>query len=145
MRLVITFLSTKALDKRVKSSIAQYYKALYSDVNEFSFDYKDRKYHEYDIDLIGIMLDENNLQNELDTMALQNICICKKLGIMVDVIISSDDTEREVLIYEKDHNDISSFGLFITKRIIPNIEYKRKIYDYYVFQNLDYTSFGVYC
>lgn len=144
MTLVITFLSSKALDVHEKTRIAEYYKEIYANVKVFSFDYKNRKYHEYDIDLIDIQFDKANLHKELDEVIFQTVSICKELKIDVDVIIANDDTETEVLEYEKDKDNVSSFGLFITKRVIPDVKFKSIADDYYIFQNLSYTSFGVF-
>ena len=66
------------------------------------------------------------------------------LSLEIDFIAANDDTDTEIIRYEKNQNDIKSFGLFVTKRNIPDIipYYSSKTCNAYV--NLTHVSFGIY-
>ncbi|MQR84857.1 hypothetical protein GFV16_02720, partial [Bacillus megaterium] len=61
----------------------------------------------------------------------------------VEIIVANDDTDTEIQIFEKNCNDISGFGLFITSRKILELEpyYTSDICNAYL--NFENVSFGV--
>ena len=108
------------------------------------YNYSDRKYFEADIDLQDIKFTKETLHDGITRLILAYEEILNTLPIQIDFIAANDDTETEILRYEKDINDIMDFGLFVTKRTIPNLKpyYSSEICNAYV--NLTYVSFGVY-
>ena len=145
MRLVTTMLTTKEM------SDTQLVKAMEILTNQFScraekyrFNYKDRKYFEADIDLFDVEFTKDTLFNEIDKLISAYEKIMNMMQMQIDFIAANDDTEIDVLRYEKDENDVKDFGVFVTNRTIPNVTpyYSSIICNAYI--NLTYVSFGVY-
>lgn len=70
--------------------------------------------------------------------------ILKRLSYPIDFIAGNDDTHSAVTKYEKNNEDVESFGLFVTRQTIPNLKayYSSPICNAYV--NLTHVSFGLY-
>ena len=108
------------------------------------YHYDDQQFFEADIDLMDVVFTKETLYNGIKKLisAYEEIMDC--IETEIDFITANDDTASEVLRYEKDINDVKEFGLFVTKRTIPNC------IPYYTsdrcnaYLNLSYVSFGVY-
>lgn len=145
MRLVISMLTLQKISDKNKNDILNILIDNYNYKMEiYTFNYDDRVFHEVDIDIFNIHFKKKKLYTELNKLI--NICenILINISNEIDFIISNDDTDAMILCYEKDINDIGDFGLFITKRIVPNLKpyYSSDICNAYV--NLKHTSFGIY-
>lgn len=145
MRLVTTMMTTKEIPDNYIQEALKIFTNKFKCVVEFSkHNYGDRKYFEVDVDMLDIEFTKATLYDEINKL----ISVYEKImGIMpmqIDFIAANDDTETEILRYEKDINDIKDFGLFVTKRLIPNLKpyYSSKNCNAYV--NLTHVSFGVY-
>ena len=108
------------------------------------YKYQERKYYETDIDLLNVQFTKKSLYSDLDKLVLAFEEILGKIPQQMEIIIANDDTETEITQYEKDQNNIKDFGLFITGRIIPDIQpyYSSETCNAYL--NLTYVSFGIY-
>lgn len=105
--------------------------------------YEDRKYYEVDVDLLDVNFSEERIYKDMDKLIQIHEKVLSVLEMDVDIIVANDDTDTEILIYENDRNNIGGFGLFITKRDIPNIEpyYSSDVCK--AFLNFENVSFGV--
>lgn len=105
--------------------------------------YEDRKYYEVDVDLLDVNFSEERIYKDMDKLIQIHEKVLSVLEMDVDIIVANDDTDTEILIYENDSNNIGGFGLFITKRDIPNIEpyYSSDVCK--AFLNFENVSFGV--
>lgn len=110
----------------------------------YKYHYDDRKYCEVDIDLFDVIFSKENIYDDIDKLISAYEEIMKTLSLQIDFIAGNDDTDSAILRYEQDKEDIKDFGLFVTNRIIPNIQpyYSSHICNAYV--NLTHVSFGVY-
>ena len=106
--------------------------------------YNDRRYFEVDIDLLDVKFTSDTLYEGIDNLISAYEEILNATQIQIDFIAANDDTETEISRYEKDTNDVRDFGLFVTRRVIPNLEpyYSSKTCNAYL--NLTHVSFGVY-
>jgi hypothetical protein len=95
--------------------------------------------------LQDVKFTKETLYDGINQLILAYEEILNTLPLQIDFIAANDDTETEVLRYEKNINDIKDFGLFLTTRTIPNLKpyYSSEICSAYV--NLTHVSFGVYC
>lgn len=107
------------------------------------YKYEDRKYYEVDIDLIDLKFNKDRIYEEIDKLIQVHEKVLSVLEADVDIIIANDDTDTEIQIYESDYNNIGGFGLFLTRREIPNIKpyYSSKVCRAYL--NFENVSFGV--
>ena len=90
------------------------------------------------------MFTTENFQNNMEKLIHALEQILSSIPVDIDVIVANDDTEAEILRYEKDWNDVGDFGLFVTKRTIPNLKayYKSNVCNAYL--NTTHVSFGIY-
>lgn len=143
MRLVNTYLSVNEIDNNqvniIKSIISYCFN---NSIEVHKYKYEDRKYYEVDFDF-DLVVEKNKILNVINKLIKMHEENFKLIDQDFDIIVSNDDTETEILIYEKDYNNISTFGLFLTKRDIPNVKkyYESSICNAYL--NFDYVSFGV--
>jgi hypothetical protein len=143
MRLVITFLSKKQFTIRDISQSLVIIERYFKVPNEhYLFTYPD--FYELDIDLFGIDFTRETINDDL--LQVINVCetILSKVRDNIEFIIADSDTNTFVNDYEKDKDNISRIGLFITTRYISDIEpfYSSNKCNAYV--NLASTSFDLY-
>lgn len=145
MRLVTTMMTTEELSD---SDISKATNILLSRFNNkfeiYKYNYDDRKYREVDIDLFDVVFSKEKIYDEIDNLISAYEEILNTIPIQIDFIAGNDDTDSAVIKYEQDNQDIKDFGLFVTKRTIPNIQpyYSSQICNAYV--NLTHVSFGIY-
>ncbi|MGG0417410.1 MULTISPECIES: hypothetical protein [Priestia] len=144
MRLVNTLLSEHELKKEDIEVICNIFKKQYDENIEVnSYKYDDRKYYETDFDIIDVEFLKENIYIEIDKLIKIHEKIIQLVNQNVEIIVANDDTDTEIQIFEKNCNDISGFGLFITSRKILELEpyYTSDICNAYLdFENV---SFGV--
>ena len=144
MRLINSIMSIQELSENDICKISKIFRQKYTNTLEIQkFKYDDRKYYEVDFDLINIKFQIQKIQDELNKLIACYEKIFQVVHTDIDIIAANDDTETEILKYEQDHNDIKSFGLFATTRVIPNIRpyYSSDICNVYL--NFENVSFGV--
>ncbi|UYP10390.1 hypothetical protein [Priestia megaterium] len=144
MRLVNTLLSEHELKKEDIEVICNIFKKQYDENIEVnSYKYDDRKYYETDFDIIDIEFLKENIYREIDKLIKIYEKIIQLVNQNVEIIVANDDTDTEIQIFEKNCNDISGFGLFITSRKIRELEpyYTSDICNAYL--NFENVSFGV--
>lgn len=144
MKLVNSYMSKEEIKQTDLAKIIEIVSEQYGNKYEIQkFKYEDRKYYEVDVDLLDVNFSEDRIYKDMDKLIQIHEKVLSVLEIDVDIIVANDDTDTEILIYENDCNNIGGFGLFITKRDIPNIE------PYYysdvcrAFLNFENVSFGV--
>ena len=145
MRLVTTMMTTKELSANEVSKAVEILLSAFNNKHEiFKYNYDDSKYCETDIDLFDVVFTKQDLHDGILKLILCYEEIMREISLEIDFISANDDTNNEVLIYEKDRNDVGNFGIFATKRVIPNLRpyYSSKTCNAYV--NLKHVSFGVY-
>jgi len=145
MVLVTTMMTTREMtDNEVDQALKIIANKMGKTAKSSKHNYGDRIYFETDIDLIDVEFTKKTLQEGIHQLIFAYEEILETLPIQIDFIAANDDTETEILRYEKDINDVRDFGLFVTKRTIPGIEpyYFSEICNAYV--NLTHVSFGVY-
>lgn len=144
MRLVNTLLSEHELKKEDIEVICNIFKKQYDENIEVnSYKYDDRKYYETDFDIIDVEFLKENIYIEIDKLIKIHEKIIQLVNQNVEIIVANDDTDTEIQIFEKNCNDISGFGLFITSRKILELEpyYTSDICKAYL--NFENVSFGV--
>ncbi|MED4390459.1 hypothetical protein C1N83_25945 [Priestia aryabhattai] len=144
MRLVNTLLSEHELKKEDIEVICNIFKKQYDENIEVnSYKYDDRKYYETDFDIIDVEFLKGNIYIEIDKLIKIHEKIIQLVNQNVEIIVANDDTDTEIQIFEKNCNDISGFGLFITSRKILELEpyYTSDICNAYL--NFENVSFGV--
>ncbi|AKP77816.1 MULTISPECIES: hypothetical protein [Priestia] len=144
MRLVNTLLSEHELKKEDIEVICNIFKKQYDENIEVnSYKYDDRKYYETDFDIIDVEFLKENIYIEIDKLIKIHEKIIQLVNQNVEIIVANDDTDTEIQIFEKNCNDISGFGLFITSRKILELEpyYTSDICNAYL--NFENVSFGV--
>ncbi|KZE12602.1 MULTISPECIES: hypothetical protein [Priestia] len=144
MRLVNTLLSEHELKKEDIEVICNIFKKQYDENIEVnSYKYDDRKYYETDFDIIDVEFLKENIYVEIDKLIKIHEKIIQLVNQNVEIIVANDDTDTEIQIFEKNCNDISGFGLFITSRKILELEpyYTSDICKAYL--NFENVSFGV--
>lgn len=144
MRLVNTYLSLQELKKPAIEVIYNLLMEQYTkkaEVNRYKYD--DRKYYETDFDLIEIEFHKENIYKEIDKLIKVHEKAIHTIEQNVEIIVANDDTDTEIQIFEGNCNDVSGFGLFITKRKIQELKpyYSSDICNAYL--NFDNVSFGV--
>lgn len=95
-----------------------------------------------DIDLLDVKFHKERINEELNKLIKVSEEIIKVVPTELDIICANDDTETEIMKYEKDKNDIQDFGLFVTRRNIINLTpyYSSDTCNAYV--NFEHVSFG---
>ncbi len=144
MRLVNTLLSEHELKKEDIEVICNIFKKQYDEnIKVNSYKYDDRKYYETDFDIIDVEFLKENIYREIDKLIKIHEKIIQLVNQNVEIIVANDDTDTEIQIFEKNCNDISGFGLFITSRKILELEpyYTSDICNAYL--NFENVSFGV--
>ncbi|MED3992606.1 hypothetical protein [Priestia aryabhattai] len=144
MRLVNTLLSEHELKKEDIEVICNIFKKQYDENIEVnSYKYDDRKYYETDFDIIDVEFLKEKIYIEIDKLIKIHEKIIQLVNQNVEIIVANDDTDTEIQIFEKNCNDISGFGLFITSRKILELEpyYTSDICNAYL--NFENVSFGV--
>lgn len=145
MRLVTTMMTTKEIpDYDVQKAVQVISHKFNYKVTSSKHNFGDRRYFETDIDILDIEFTKGNLYDGINRLISAYEEIMNTIPMQIDFIAANDDTETEIAKYEKDTNDVKDFGLFVTKRLIPNLKpyYSSKNCNAYV--NLTYVSFGVY-
>ena len=144
MRLVNTYLSVQELKKQEIEVICNLFMKQYTEEIEVnSYKYDDRKYYETDFDLIEIEFQKDNIYKEIDKLIKVHEKAILSIDQNVEIIVANDDTDVEIQLFENDCNNVSGFGLFITKRFIQELEpyYISEICNAYL--NFENVSFGV--
>jgi len=145
MRLVTTMMTTKEIpDYDVQKAVQVISRKFNYKVTSSKHNFGDRRYFETDIDILDIEFTKENLYDGINRLISACEEILNTIPMQIDFIAANDDTETEIAKYEKDTNDVKDFGLFVTKRLIPNLKpyFSSKNCNAYV--NLTYVSFGVY-
>lgn len=145
MRLVTTMMTKEKLsDDKISDAINILQKEFKNRYEIYKYKYDDSKYYETDIDLFDVIFTKHDIYTNISKLISCYENIMHKISVDIDFIAANDDTHNEVLRYEKNSNDIKDFGLFVTKREIPNAVpyYSSKNCNAYV--NLTHVSFGVY-
>lgn len=143
MRLVTTILSLSELNDSDISKAKKSMQEMFDNKIEIQkYKYDDRKYYEVDIDLLDVEFQKGNINEEINKLIKVFEKILDTIPTEFDIICANDDTETEIMKYEKDKNDIQDFGLFVTKREIANLKpyYSSDICNAYL--NFEYVSFG---
>ncbi|HWP79905.1 MAG TPA: hypothetical protein VN446_04625 [Candidatus Acidoferrum sp.] len=145
MRLVTTMMTAAEMtdyDVQIAAKIIS--ERFNCEVSSSKHNYGDRRYFEVDIDLLDVNFEKDTLYAGINKLISAYEEILNKIPMGIDFIAANDDTETEIARYEKDINDIKDFGLFVTKRDIPNLKpyFSSGFCNAYV--NLTYVSFGVY-
>jgi len=144
VRLVNTYLSEHELKKEDIEVICSIFKKQYTEKIEVnSYKYDDRKYYETDFDIIDIEFLKENIYIEIDKLVKTHEKVIQSVNQNVEIIVANDDTDTEIQVFEKNCNDISGFGLFITSRKIQELEpyYTSDLCNAYL--NFENVSFGV--
>ncbi|MFE4113491.1 hypothetical protein [Priestia sp. YIM B13448] len=144
MRLVNTLLSEHELKKEDIEVICNIFKKQYDkNIEVNSYKYDDRKYYETDFDIIDIEFLKGNIYIEIDKLIKIHEKVIQLVNQNVEIIVANDETDTEIQVFEKNCNDISGFGLFITSRKIRELEpyYTSDICNAYL--NFENVSFGV--
>ncbi|MPM58557.1 hypothetical protein SDC9_105388 [bioreactor metagenome] len=145
MRLVTTMMTTKEMpDHDVQKAVQIISRKYNYKVTSSKHNFGDRRYFETDLDILGVEFTKETLYDGINRLISAYEEIMNTIPMQIDFISANDDTETEIARYEKDINDVKDFGLFVTKRTIPNLKpyYSSKNCNAYV--NLAYVSFGVY-
>jgi len=145
MRLVTSMMTTKEmLDNDVENVVKIFRSKFNNRIEAQKFKYDDRRYYEVDIDIFEISFSKEKIYDNINNLISIYEEILVTISSEIDFIVANDDTDSEILRYEKDKNDIKDFGLFVTKRKISCAKpyYSSEICSAYV--NLTYVSFGVY-
>ena len=143
MKLVNSYMSKEEINQTDLAKISKIISQHYGNKYEIQkFKYEDRKYNEVDVDLFDVNFSEESIYKDIDKLIQIHEKVLSVLEIDVEIIVANDDTDTEILIYENDKNNIGSFGLFITKRDIPNIApyYSSEVCR--AFLNFENVSFG---
>ncbi|TDL32828.1 hypothetical protein E2R51_09155 [Jeotgalibacillus sp. S-D1] len=144
MRLVNTYLSKEEMKKQEIDLISKLFNKHYSEEIEISnYKYDDRTYYETDFDLMEIEFEQKTIYKEINKLIELHEKAIQLISQDVEIIIANDDTDAEIQVFENNNNDVSGFGLFITKRKIPEIKpyYTSTICNAYL--NFEHVSFGV--
>lgn len=144
MKLVNSYMSKEEIKQTDLAKIIEILSQQYGNKYEIQkLKYEDRKYYEVDVDLLDVNFSEERIYKDMDKLIQIHEKVLSVLEMDVDIIVANDDTDTEILIYENDRNNIGGFGLFITKRDIPNIEpyYSSDVCK--AFLNFENVSFGV--
>lgn len=144
MKLVNSYMSKEEIKQTDLAKIIEILSQQYGNKYEIQkLKYEDRKYYEVDVDLLDVNFSEERIYKDMDKLIQIHEKVLSVLEMDVDIIVANDDTDTEILIYENDSNNIGGFGLFITKRDIPNIEpyYSSDVCK--AFLNFENVSFGV--
>ncbi|MFL0572311.1 hypothetical protein F6Y03_07905 [Bacillus megaterium] len=144
MKLVNTLLSEHELKKEDIEVICNIFKKQYDkNIEVNSYKYDDRKYYETDFDIIDIEFLKGNIYIEIDKLIKIHEKVIQLVNQNVEIIVANDETDTEIQVFEKNCNDISGFGLFITSRKIRELEpyYTSDICNAYL--NFENVSFGV--
>jgi hypothetical protein len=145
MRLVTTMMTAEEMSdsdisKATDILLSQFNKKY--EINKYYYD--DSKYREVDIDLFDVAFSRERIYDDIDKLISAYEEILKTVSNQIDFIAGNDDTHSAVIKYEQNNEDIKDFGLFVTRRTIPNLQpyYSSQICNAYV--NLTHVSFGVY-
>ena len=145
MILVTTMMTTREMtDNEVQKASKIITSKMGKAAKTSKHNFGDRRYFEADIDLQDVKFTKETLNDGIHDLIAAYEEIINTLPIQIDFIAANDDTDSFILRYEKDTNDVKDFGLFVTKRTIPNLEpyYSSETCNAYV--NFTYVSFGVY-
>lgn len=143
MRLVTTILSMCELKDSEISKAKYIMQEMFSNVIEVQkYKYDDRLYFEVYIDLLDVEFHKERINEELNKLIKVSEEIIKVVATELDIICANNDTETEIMKYEKDKNDIQDFGQFVTRRNIINLTpyYSSDTCNAYV--NLEHVGFG---
>ena len=144
MRLINSYLSEHELKKQEIDVIHKLFEEQYAEkIEVISYKYDDRKYFETDFDVIGIEFLKEKIYEEINTLIKIHEKALQLINQKVEIIVANDDTDSEIRVYEKNCDNVSGFGLFITKRKIEGLEpyYSSDICNAYL--NFEHVSFGV--
>lgn len=111
-------------------------------VQKYKFD--NRKYYEVDIDLLDVSFAKQSLYLKIDKLISAYERIIETVSAEIEFIAANDDTETEILRYERDRNDVFDFGLFVAKRRISGAKPYYSSRHCHAYLNLTHVSFGVY-
>lgn len=144
MRLVNTYLSNRELSVQEIKAVCDLFKEHYDEKIEVSrYKYEDRNYYETDFDLVEVNFCKERIHTSIQTLITIHEQAITLIDQPIEIIVANDDTDTEIQLFEEDCNNVSSFGLFVTKRSIP------KLVPYYTsdicraYLNFKHVSFGV--
>lgn len=144
MRLINSYLSEHELKKQEIDVIHKLFEEQYAEkIEVISYKYDDRKYYETDFDVIGIEFLKENIYEEINTLIKIHEKALQLINEKVEIIVANDDTDSEIRVYEKNCDNVSGFGLFITKRKIEGLEPYYSSDICYAYLNFEHVSFGV--
>ncbi|EAK8383889.1 hypothetical protein BIA67_14575, partial [Listeria monocytogenes] len=122
MRLVTSIMTSHKLTEEEKIKIMNMFSSVYPHKMEtFTYDYKENKYHEFDIDLFDVGFTKETIYQDINKLVSLYEKVMAAFPFVLDFIAGNDDTGSAVEIYENDWNAVESFGLFVTSRKIANL------------------------
>lgn len=143
MRLVTSIMTLQKLKEEEKSKIVKLFSSQYPQKMEtFVFDYEENRYYEFDIDIFDVEFTKETIHQHLHELIGLYEKIMIYVSFTLDFIVGNDDISSAVDRYENNWNDIGYFGLFVTRRKIPNQTpyYRSDVCNAYV--NFECVSFG---
>jgi|GEM_PF-1397519 len=143
---ILSVLSKKEFNTEDIERIREKIQFLYPDnqVTYSSYNYPDRKYKELDFDIQNIIFHKEKIDCEINRLIQAVVIILNTFDIDCDVIGGYNDTENAILQYEKNRElNYKNFGLFGTKKLIPNSVHYYKLNDITIYQNFEFDSMGV--
>ncbi|EKZ0834636.1 hypothetical protein RA068_001644 [Listeria monocytogenes] len=143
MRLVTSIMTSHKLTEEEKIKIMKMFSSVYPHKMEtFTYDYKENKYHEFDIDLFDVGFTKETIYQDINKLVSLYEKVMAAFPFVLDFIAGNDDTGSAVEIYENDWNAVESFGLFATSRKVANLKpyYSSDMCNAYL--NFEYVSFG---
>lgn len=143
MRLVISIMTLNKLEKEEIDKVMKFFANEYPHKMEtFMYDYEENKYHELDIDVLGIEFSKGTIYEDINKLIKLYEKIMNSFSFSLDFIAGNDDTGTAVDIYEENWNDVGSFGLFVTNREIEGFIPYYSSEKCKAYLNFDYVSFG---
>lgn len=143
---ILSVLYKKELDTRVIEEVRGKIELLYPDnkVSYSLFNYPDRNFKELDFDIQDIIFQKEEIVYEIKKLIQAIVIIFDTFDIDCDVIGGYNDTENAIQMYEKDReSNYMNFGLFGTKKYIPDSVYYWKLNDIVIYQSFEFDSMGV--
>lgn len=145
MRLVTSMMTTQEMSDADIAKAAKIFQGRFNNRLETQkYKYDDRKYFEVDIDVFEVDFSKENIYDDINKLISAYEEIMNTVSLQIDFISANDDTDTEITRYENDKNDIKDFGLFVTKREIPDVKPYYSSKNCYAYVNLTHVSFGVY-
>lgn len=120
---ILSIMSKSNIDTEVCNKIKSELELLYPE-NQIKFtryEYKDRKYKEFDFDINKIVFHEDMINAEIELLIKAIVTIFDYVDESCEIIGGYNDTETSIIQYESDREaNYKNFNLFGTKRHIYN-------------------------